>query len=176
MNTHLLRPLSALLFAAALSPPLARAYVDVELEGNRHIVGDSYAVEGTKLMVYRSSGNVEVDRSAVLAIHERPGDAPTDVQRPVARSESAPAAAAPSSRSSDGGVEAAPSTHTTDPAAREEELGRSLMNLHLDRLAARQRGDDEALRKLDSEIGKLQTERKQNWKKLHPDAAGESAE
>jgi hypothetical protein len=157
------RSIAALLFAGSVSPTLALAYVDIELDGNRHIVGDSYSASDTKLVVYRRSGNVEVDRASVRSIREVQGEMPTEVQQPVARPASEPASASSASVSA-----AAPPTHAADPAARDEELGRSLMDLHLNRLAARQRKDAEALKKLDAEIGKVEAERVKNWKKLHP--------
>jgi hypothetical protein len=173
MSTQVLRSIFALLLAGSVAPPLVAAYVDVELDGNRHIIGESYAADDTKLTVFRASGNVEVDRSVVRSIRELPGEMPTDVQSATAQSVSAPAPATSVAGSSASSPSEARSDLPTDPSERDEALANSLMHLHLNRLAARQRGDDEALKKLDTEIDKAQAERKKNWKKLHP---GEAAE
>jgi hypothetical protein len=181
MKTPLLRSILALLLAGGISPALVAAYVDVELEGRRHIIGEYYTANDTKLTVFRASGNVEVDRSRVLSIRELPGEMPTEVQSATAQSVSAPApaisaTASPATSSSASSPSEARSDLPTDPTERDEALANSLMHLHLNRLAARQRGDDEALKKLDTEIDKAQAERKKNWKKLHPGEAEDSGE
>ena len=48
------------------------------------------------------------------------------------------------------------------------DLEAGILHMRLNRLAATQRGDDEALKKLDKQIKSLQGERETNWKKLHP--------
>ena len=150
----------------------AGAYVDIELEGGRHVIGESYSADGQRLTVYRPSGVLELDRSTVRSIQERAGNMGGDMQ-----SSSLPAA--------DGSGAPAPGAHkdTTalshavakDPEAREHELAHSLIDTRLERLAAMQRGDDATIKKLDKEINKLQTERQSNWKKLHPEAGRETS-
>jgi hypothetical protein len=176
MKTKVLRSSLVLLLAGSISPALVAAYVDVELEGRRHIIGEYYTADDTKLTVFRASGNVEVDRSAVRSIRELPGEMPTEVQSATAQSVSAPAAATSVAGSSASSPSETRSNLPTDPSERDAALANSLMHLHLNRLAARQRGDDEALKKLDTEIDKAKTERKKNWKKLHPGEAEDSGE
>ena len=163
-------PLLALL--AVLSIPCgASAYFDVELEGNRHIFGDEYVARGDKLLIFGPSGEVEVDRAAVRTIQERSGSLAADVERSSTRGENAAAGAPPSIAPP---VAAAPAK---DPAERDRELAHRLINTRLDRLAAEQRGDDEAQKKLDKQIGTLQAERLENWKKLQtPPGARASAD
>ena len=165
-------PFVGALLSWSLAPSASLAYVDIELEGNRHVIGDSYADQGGKLVVYRTSGAVEIDRSSVRSIHERSGDMPSDVQRFAVPDTAAPASAsAPSTGAPSAGV------HSKDPQARDQELATKLIDIRLNRLAAMQRGDDAAMKKLDKEINTLQGERTGNWKKLHPGAdAGTSSD
>lgn len=62
-----------------------------------------------------------------------------------------------------------------DPATRDRSLAHQLMDLRLNRLAAKQHGDAETMERLAKEIDKLQGERTTNWKKLHPGEAGQEA-
>jgi hypothetical protein len=163
-------PLVAVLLSWSLAPGVSHAYVDIELEGNRHVIGDSYVDQGGKLVVYRPSGAVEVDRASVRSIHERSGDMPSAVQRFAVPDAAAPASAsAPSTGAPSAGV------HSKDPQARDRELATKLIDIRLNRLAAMQRGDDAAMKKLDKEINTLQGERTGNWKKLHPGADGDTS-
>ena len=148
--------------ACAVAPATAQAFVDVELDGGRHLIGESYSADGEKIVVYRPSGNLEFDRASVRSIHEREGVMPIDV--PKLDVPSAPGSSQPPS----GAPTGAPSARSTDPAAHDEALAHRLIDLRLNRLAAKQRGDDQTQQKLDKEIGTLQTERTDNWKKLHP--------
>jgi len=162
--------LAAALLSLGLAPTASMAYVDIELEGNRHVIGDSYADQGGKLVVYRPSGAVEVDRALVRSIHERSGDMPSDVQRFAVPEAAAPASAsAPSTGAPSAGV------RSKDPQARDRELATKLIDIRMNRLAAMQRGDDAAMKKLDKEINTLQGERTGNWKKLHPVADGDTS-
>jgi len=156
------RSLLVLLLASCFAPVLGHAYVDVELEGGRHVIGEYYTTDAAKLTVYRPSGAIEVDRATVRAIREPSGDMPAEVQS----ASSAPAR-------TDSSAAAISSPHASaapvkDPAQRENELAHQLVDTRLDRLAAMQRGDDEAMKKLDKQIKNLQGERQENWKKLHP--------
>ena len=63
----------------------------------------------------------------------------------------------------------APASSSTDPAEREDALSSKVMELHLSRLTARQRGDDAAVEQIGKQLDQVNTERKQNWKKLHPE-------
>jgi hypothetical protein len=155
-------PIRLALFAAALAARAAFAYVDVELDGGHHMIGDSYVAQGDKLVIYRPSGAVEVDRAAVRSIQEHSGSAAGDVQ-----SFSVPSKPAPSSPTSPK-PRVAPPAPAKDPAERERELGRQLVTTRLDRLAAEQRGDEEAQKDLEKQIRTLTAERQANWKKLHP--------
>ncbi len=162
------RPLFAVLMTWGLGSAIGYAYVDIELDGNRHVVGESYSAEGNKLVVYRPSGAVELDRTSVRSIHEGTGHMPADVQSSsVSAAADAASPPAPSGPTSSGA-----SAHTTakDPQARDDELAHKLMNMRLDRLAAAQRGDDTTIKKLDKQIDTFQAERQANWKKLHPKA------
>jgi hypothetical protein len=88
-----------------------------------------------------------------------------------------PPAAAPPPAPAQAAVSApaASSPVIKDPKERENELARQLMFVRLDRLAASQRGDQETLKKLDKEIGSLQKERIQNYKKIDPSFEVESS-
>ena len=161
------------LVASALAPVAVRAGVDVELEGNRHVLGSSYTDEGGKLVVSRPSGAVEIDRASVRSIRQYDGDAAADQQALAAphSGASSPAASAPDAVSS-----AATQIRAKDPEARDRELGSRLMKMRIERLAAAQRGDHEAAKKLEKDIQKFQGERNTNWKKLHPeDTSGDDA-
>lgn len=158
------------LVAFGVAAPFAHAYVDVELDGGRHVIGQYYTDQGGKLTVFRPSGAIELDRKSIRSIQEPPGDMPSEVIGTVS---DAPAATAASV--------ASPGGHTVteskakDPEARERELGHQLVNMRLDRLAATQRGDNDAVKKLDKQINSLQGERQSNWKKLHSSDAEDSS-
>jgi hypothetical protein len=64
---------------------------------------------------------------------------------------------------------------TKDPKERDQQLSQQLMHMRLDRLAASQRSDQETMKKLDKEIGSLQKERIQNYKKIDPSFEVESS-
>jgi hypothetical protein len=154
----------ALTVAWVFAPVSAVAYVDVELDGNRHVIGTSYAVQGAKLIVYRQTGAVEINRDTVRAIRERDGAAPSD--HPVASTatpQHANAKTAAAIRPTDGRVH--------DPQARERELASRLMAVRIDRLAAKQRGEHDTVEKLEKDIRQLQGERTANWSELHPEDA-----
>jgi hypothetical protein len=167
---------AAAVAALTLSAPSAQAYVDIELDSGSHVKGESYSSspETGKLVVYRPSGAIEIDRSKVRAIREMGGsltdDAalsqPSAASAPAAPVASVPAATAPST---------APRQQTKDPKERDRELSHQLMHMRLDRLAASQRGDQGTMKKLDQEIGSLQKERTDNYKKIDPSFDPESS-
>jgi hypothetical protein len=64
---------------------------------------------------------------------------------------------------------------TKDPQEREHQLAHQLIHVRLDRLAASQRGDQDTMKKLDQEIGALQKERIENYKKIDPSFDPESS-
>jgi hypothetical protein len=167
--TRVAPSLAAALLAMTLAPNAASAYVDVELMGNRHVIGDSYVDQGAKLIVYRPSGAMEVDRAQVRSIQEHEGSMPNDVQRFAAPEASSAATSASTT---------APATviRSKDPQTRDQELSGKLMDMRLDRLAAKQRGDETTMKKLDKEIHTLQDERNSNWKKLHRDTDADTAD
>jgi len=155
---------------SAMTPLAGQAYVDVELDSGRHVIGQYYTDQGGKLTVFRPSGAIELDRASVRSIQEPPGDMPseTGTASGAASADAEEAAAAKS--------QTVATTHPLDPTAREHEISRKLINVRLDRLAATQRGDDEAVKKLDKQIKSLQGERSSNWKKLHPDDGKETSD
>jgi len=159
--------LAALVGIWALHPRPIHAYVDVELEGNGHVIGESYASHGDKLTVFRPSGAVELDRSSVRAIHERSGDLPiatgNGTGTELSSAVRAPAATGPSSI---GTSQAQPKDRQTQ----DRELAKKLMNMRFERLTAMQRGDDATVKSLDKGINKFQSERSALWKK--PGSAG----
>jgi hypothetical protein len=157
------RRLFAALAVSLLGTGMSYAYVDVELDGNRHVIGESYSAAGDKVIVYRPSGAVEVDRAAVRSIQERSGEMPAEVHS--ASSGVAPSSGSPSSGAAPSGVGASTQTTLKDPKAREEELAHQLIEMRLNRLAAKQRGDDETIKALDKEIKTRQGERESIWKK-----------
>ena len=164
--------IAALTFVASS----AHAYVDIELDGGSHVKGESYSSspDTGKIVVYRPSGAIEIDRSKVRSIREVDGslteDAalsrPSAATAPAAPIASVPAATAPST--------AAP-VQTKDPKERDRELSHQLMHMRLDRLAASQRGDQDTMKKLDKEIGSLQKDRIDNYKKVDPSFDPEAA-
>jgi len=111
---------AAAIAALTLNVASAQAYVDIELDGGSHVKGESYSSspESGKLVVYRPSGAIEIDRSKVRSIREVDGslteDAalsrPSAATAPAAPIASVPAATAPST--------AAP-VQTKDPKERE---------------------------------------------------------
>ena len=170
------RAFAAAIAALTLSAPSAHAYVDIELDGGSHVKGESYSSspDTGKIVVYRPSGAIEIDRSKVRAIREMEGSLIDDAARsqpsaataPAAPIASVPAATAPST--------AAP-VQTKDPKERDRELSHQLMHMRLDRLAASQRGDQDTMKKLDKEIGSLQKDRIDNYKKVDPSFDPEAA-
>jgi hypothetical protein len=159
--------------ALTLSVPSAHAYVDIELDGGSHVKGESYSSspESGKLVVYRPSGAIEIDRSKVRSIREVEGS----LSEPAALSQpsAAMAPAAPVAPVSAAPASAAPQ-QTRDPKERDQQLSHQLMHMRLDRLAASQRGDQDTMKKLDKEIGSLQKERIDNYKKVDPSFDPES--
>jgi len=159
------------LAVSLLGTATSHAYVDVELDGNRHVIGESYSSVGDKVTVYRPSGAIEVDRAVIRSIQERSGEMPAELHS--TSSGSATSSAAPRSGAPSGGVGASTETTVKDPKARDEELSHELINMRLNRLAAKQRGDDETMNTLDKEIKTRQSERESIWKK-QGQASGES--
>jgi hypothetical protein len=168
MKTSRLIP--AALAVGILGAATSHAYVDIELDGNHHVIGETYSAAGDKVIVYRPSGAIELDRAAVRSIQERSGEMPAGVQ-----SVSSGAATSARGASSSGGASfdaASADTGATtqrsvkDPKAHDEQLGHELVQMRLNRLAAKQRGDDETIKQLDKEIKARQAERETNWKKL----------
>ena len=135
-----------ILAASCLFATPTLAYVDIELDGNRHIVGDSYQTDGEKLTVFRPSGAIDVPRSTVRSIQQLPGALPTEP------SSNAAGASATSSGASAKSV-------VKDPGQRDRDLAYQLLDIRMQRLTAQQRGDDAAMKKLDAQIKTLQGER-----------------
>jgi len=158
------RRLSAAFGVWILGAATSYGYVDIELDGNRHVIGESYSAAGDKLVVYRPSGAIEVDRAAVRSIQERSGEMPAEAHS--VSSGVATSSGGPSSGAASAGVGATTQTTVKDPKARDEEVAHELLDMRLNRLAAKQRGDDETIKKLDKEIKTRQTERESIWKKL----------
>jgi hypothetical protein len=164
---------AAAIAALTLSVPSAHAYVDIELDGGSHVKGESYSSspESGKLVVYRPSGAIEIDRSKVRSIREVDGSLTEDAA--LSRPSAAMAPAAPVAPVSAAPASAAPQ-QTRDPKERDRELSHQLMHMRLDRLAASQRGDQDTMKKLDKDIGSLQKERIDNYKKVDPSFDSES--
>jgi len=80
-NAHPLLVIAAMGFWFGAVP--AHAYVDIELNNGRHVVGESYGRQGEKLIVYRHLGAIEIDRGAVRSIQERTGEMPAEAQRNI---------------------------------------------------------------------------------------------
>ena len=142
-------PITVLVFASAclLAAPTL-AYVDIELEGNRHIVGDSYQSDGDKLTVFRPSGAIDVPRSSVRSIQQLPGALPS--------AQDAAASSGPSAKAA---------SSVKDPGQRDRDLAYQLLDIRMQRLTAQQRGDDAAMKTLDAQIKTLQGERNSPSKK-----------
>ncbi len=167
-NTKISRLVPTALAIGILGTATSNAYVDIELDGNRHVIGEYYSAQGDKVVVYRPSGAIEVDRAAVRSIQERSGAMPAEVHSApsgAATSSAVPSSAVPSSAAPSGGVGASTQTVVKDPKARDEELAHELLEIRLNRLAAKQRGDDETMKTLDKEIKTRQGERESIWKK-----------
>jgi hypothetical protein len=156
--------------AAAAVPVSATAYVDVELANGRHVIGESAQTQGTKLVVYRPSGNLEVDQATVRSIQERSGTMPAEPAGPKSGSETPEAdSSAPSSPTGH-----RPPATAKDAAAREREITNKLFEVYRYRLAAMNREDKAAFEKLDKESKQLENERgslrkqRAQQKKEHP--------
>jgi ribosomal protein L12E/L44/L45/RPP1/RPP2 len=164
---------AAAIAALTLSVPSTHAYVDIELDGGSHVKGESYSSspESGKLVVYRPSGAIEIDRSKVRSIREVDGSLTEDAA--LSRPSAAMAPAAPVAPVSAAQASAA-AQQTRDPKEHDRELSHQLMHMRLDRLAASQRGDQDTMKKLDKEIGSLQKERIDNYKKVDPSFDPES--
>jgi hypothetical protein len=166
------RTFAVVIAAGTLAGPMSHAYVDVELEGGAHVKGDSYSSssETGKLIVYRPTGAIEIDRSKVRSIREVEGS----LSEPAAPSQ--PSATVASTAPSKAAPPPPPTLpETKDPKERDQQLSQQLMHMRLDRLAASQRGDQETMKKLDKEIGSLQKERIENYKKIDPSFEVESS-
>ena len=162
---------SAALAVWILGAATSYAYVDIELDGNHHVIGESYSAAGDKLVVYRPSGAIEVDRATVRSIQERAGEMPAEVHS--VSSGGSTSSGGPSSSAASAGVSATTQSPPKDPKARDEELAHQLLDMRLNRLAAKQRGDDDTINKLDKEIKTRQAERESIWKKEKP-ASGDN--
>jgi hypothetical protein len=165
---------AAAIAAMILGVPSSHAYVDIELDTGSHVKGESYSSspDTGKLVVYRPSGAIELDRSKVRSIREVDGSLTDDAA--LSQPSAAMAPAAPVAPVSAARASAAPQ-QSRDPKERDRELSHQLMHMRLDRLAASQRGDDETMKKLDKEIGSLQKERTDNYKKVDPSFDPESS-
>jgi len=148
-------PITVFVFASSclLAAP-ALAYVDVELDGGRHIVGDSYQSDGEKVTVFRPSGALDVPRNSVRSIQQLPGALPN------ANDAGASASSGPSS-----GGSGRATASIKDPGQRDRDLAYQLLDIRMQRLTAQQRGDDAAMKKLDAQIKTLQGERNSLAKK-----------
>jgi hypothetical protein len=172
-TTSIARTVALVVAAWMFGATSSAAYVDVELEGGAHVKGESYSSspESGKLVVYRPSGAIEIDRSKVRSIREVDGSLTEDAA--LSQPSAAMAPAAPVAPVSAAPASAAPK-QTRDPKERDRELSHQLMHMRLDRLAASQRGDQDTMKKLDKEIGSLQKERIDNYKKVDPSFDPES--
>jgi hypothetical protein len=170
MKTSRLIP--AALAVGILGAATSHAYVDIELDGNHHVIGESYSAAGGKVIVYRPSGAIEVDRAAIRSIQERSGAMPAEVHSVSSGTATSSRGASSSGDASLGAVSAGSGattqTSVKDPKARDEQLARELIQMRLNRLAAKQRGDDETIKALDKEIKTRQSERESIWKKQEP--------
>ena len=151
-------------FAALISSPAA-AWVDVELDNGRHVIGESVQPQGDKLVVYRPIGAIEVDQKTVRSIQQRSGEMPADAQRNLAPSVSA------TLESPDSPSASLPATSAaTDPDSRRREITTKLFEVYRLRLAAKNRGDDEAFQKYEKESKQLEHEREALVKRKTKDA------
>jgi len=90
---------AAAIAALTLNVASAQAYVDIELDGGSHVKGESYSSspESGKLVVYRPSGAIEIDRSKVRSIREVDGSLTEDAALSRPSAATAPAAVPESS-------------------------------------------------------------------------------
>ncbi|MGH7819760.1 MAG: hypothetical protein ACREQ9_08305 [Candidatus Binatia bacterium] len=151
-----------LLFASG-----AQAYFEVELTTGGTVLASSYTEAGAKLLLYRPSGVLEVDRTAVKEIRERSGAVP-EAAAPKPIAEPAPA---PVRQQKAEIVESAPSVvipQGEDPAKVERALTMKLILANRDMLFARNAGEDEkSLEKRKKEIERIQKQRETIQKQLH---------
>jgi len=131
----------------------ASAYVDIELNNHQHVLADSYRAEGNKLIVYRPSGGMEIDRATIKSIQERDGELPREAPRAATAEEPAATDASPQPAA------AAPRAAPSDPRHRDNELSRRLIYIYGDRLAAKNRGDKQEVERLEKEAKPLERER-----------------
>jgi len=158
MKHHLRLGFAAALAAVWMVPAIAAAYVDIELDNGRHVVGDSYKDAGAKLVVYRPAGAVELDRANVRSIKELAGRTPSDRQQTIEPSQ----ASEPSSGLATfdlGHASAATGAAATPSQLRAKEITAKLFEVYRFRLAAKNRGDEAEYAKLDKEAERLNKER-----------------
>ena len=157
--------LSMALFAGLAASPPARADFRIVLRDGGVMVAESYQVRGEKLLVYRSTGMVEIDRARVESIRE---DASEDQAASPLRAR--PEAPADSPRQASVGhgpaaaAGAAPSAAVSpeDTSAGERQLTRQIILANRDLLFAENRGEDKAaIEKRKKEITRLEGERKE---------------
>ncbi len=138
-TTSIARTFAVAIAASMLGASMSHAYVDIELDGGRHVKGESYSADAGKLVVYKPSGAVEIDRSTVRSIREVEGSLNETAPRPR---HLPPRWLLRRQRKRRHRLPRLP-PQTKDPKERENQLARQLMYIRLDRLAASQRGDRE---------------------------------
>lgn len=136
----------------------AEADVDIQLREGGSVVARSYEVRDDKILIYRDTGELELDRSDVVAIHERRVDAGDD----GAAASAAPVAASSAPAAANAAAPEPVSNAATadDPSALERSLTRSLILANRDLFFAQNRREDaEAIEKRKDEIKKLERQR-----------------
>lgn len=157
---HVQLTMRRLLFAAAavwfvFPAVFARSDFEISLREGGTVLAQSYRIEGDKLVAYKPSGEVQIDRARVVNIRDRGAN---PVIRPARAA--APAEASPKEAGATVATAATPSQAAVDPAARERELSRAVIIGYRDLMFARNRGENkEEIEKRKAEIKKLETER-----------------
>lgn len=145
--------IAASLLASLLGLARVEAYVEVELDSGRVIVGNVFQDKERTIVVYAPSGTVEIDRAKVRRVEEHAGNLPAIVAAPPPPAPSVVSGRLPTRP---------PGTFDRDekdPAVRDDGLARRLIFLYRDRAMAMNHGDRQAVDALTSQIEALEAER-----------------
>ncbi len=153
MKTHHALGFSVLFGVAVV--PGAQAYVSVEMDNGRVVVGNVYQELERKIVVFSPSGAVELERAKVRRIDEHEGNVPADLAGPSTPLKS-PAVVS-------GRVPERPKPTSgkdeKDPKKRDDTIARQLIFLYRDRAMARNNKDLAAVDLLNTRIQELEAER-----------------
>lgn len=149
------RIIAASLLASLFGLARVEAYVEVELDSGRVVVGNVFQERERTIVVYSPSGSVEIDRAKVRRVEEHVGNLPsiTAPSRPLPPAPSVVSGRLPKRPPESFGRD------EKDPAIRDEKLARQLIFLYRDRAMAMNHNDRQAVDALTAQIEALEAER-----------------